>query len=319
MPPRTRLLYLYLLPPAALLTLTYTTHRTLTDLEHKYPAIPASQGSTAALTTPTDPSTQRCAEIDIYQARVPVRALLRAEAAITGTTVPENLPTDKRPEVSPATLQKAWAHLFLTSPILQTEAKLLGLCTQGTFHPGDVGLSAGGFAPVAADPDTTANNNNTDHPESRGQDQGQGQGQAQGQAQAQPQHKRHLINGGFTVERPPEHPGGLLASWRVPDGARRVFEALAHWGYPCRLMSGGRHEWGVSEVYLVDSEGQREGPGPGPGEWVVDVRFGSAHDYEIVAAEGERQKVVPRWVGRLHRGYARVLVEDAVRRLGEYD
>ncbi|RAH84774.1 hypothetical protein BO86DRAFT_278329, partial [Aspergillus japonicus CBS 114.51] len=255
----------------------YTTHRTLTDLEHKYPAIPPSQGSTAALTTPTNPSTQRCAEIDIYQARVPVRALLRAEAAITASAaITENPAADNTtpPNVSPATLQKAWAHLFLTSPILQTEAKLIGLCTQGTFHPGDVGLSAGGFGPVAADGD---NQNNTGH-------------------------KRQLINGGFTVERTPEHPGGLLASWQVPDGARRFFESLAHWGYPCRLMSGGRHEWGVSEVYFVNSKGN--GEGQGQGEWVVDVRFGSAHDYEIVAAEGERQKVVPRWVGRLHRGYA---------------
>ncbi|OJJ99960.1 hypothetical protein ASPACDRAFT_43598 [Aspergillus aculeatus ATCC 16872] len=294
--PRLRLLYL-LTPPALL---TYTIHRTLTRLETKYPPVPADQGSTRALTTPANPSTQRCAEIDIYQARVPVRALLRAEAALTGTTNPKTITENNTdnpatpPEVSQATLQKAWAHLFLTSPILQTEAKLIGLLTTGRFHPGDVGLSAGGFAPLPSD---TVTDNDLKNPEN------------------QPQHKRQLINGGFTVERAPEIPGGLLASWRIPAEARAFFERLAQWGYPCRLMSGGRHEWGVSEVYFCKSEEGEGKAGAGAGEWVVDVRFGSAHDYEIVEAEGNAQKVVPRWVGRLHRGFARLLVEDAVRRL----
>ncbi|RAK74029.1 uncharacterized protein BO72DRAFT_530557 [Aspergillus fijiensis CBS 313.89] len=316
MPPRLRLRLLYLLTPPTLLT--YTIHRTLTHLETKYPPIPAAQGSTAALTTPTNPSTQRCAEIDIYQARVPVRALLRAEAALTGTdpnttttttTTTENNP-DNPPRISQATLQKAWAHLFLTSPILQTEAKLIGLLTTGRFHPGDVGLSAAGFAAVPSEtvPDTVIDTDTAPKdPESQGWQ------------------KRKLINGGFIVERDPESPGGLLASWRIPDEAREFFERLARWGYPCRLMSGGRHEWGVSEVYFCKSEdgggGEGEGEGEGEGkagEWVVDVRFGSAHDYEIVEAEGAAQKVVPRWVGRLHRGFARVLVEDAVRRLRDW-
>ncbi|RAH65147.1 uncharacterized protein BO66DRAFT_405753 [Aspergillus aculeatinus CBS 121060] len=301
--PRLRLRLLYLLTPPALLT--YTIHRTLTHLETKYPPIPAAQGSTAALTTPTNPSIQRCAEIDIYQARVPVRALLRAEAALTGTdtTTTENNPENTTPpRISQATLQKAWAHLFLTSPILQTEAKLIGLLTTGRFHPGDVGLSAAGFAAVPPDtvPDTVIDTD-TAHDLTDPQSQGW--------------QKRKLINGGFTVERDPESPGGLLASWRVPDAARGFFERLARWGYPCRLMSGGRHEWGVSEVYFCRSEDGGEGEGKA-GEWVVDVRFGSAHDYEIVEAEGAAQKVVPRWVGRLHRGFARALVEDAVRRLG---
>lgn len=68
-------------------------------------------------------------------------------------------------------------------------------------------------------------------------------------------------------------------------------------------MSGGRHELSISEVYVYQ------------GEEVVDVRFASAHDYEVISDEEPMQKKVPAWVGRLHRGYARALVDWAVRDL----
>lgn len=68
-------------------------------------------------------------------------------------------------------------------------------------------------------------------------------------------------------------------------------------------MSGGRHELNISELYIYQ------------GEEVVDVRFASAHDYQIISDEEEKQKIVPAWVGRLHRGYARALVDWAVRDL----
>ena len=53
------------------------------------------------------------------------------------------------------------------------------------------------------------------------------------------------------------------------------------------------------------------------GKDVVDVRFASAQDYEVVDDEEQKQKIVPAWVGRLHRGYARALVDWAVRDLAE--
>ncbi|RAL12197.1 uncharacterized protein BO97DRAFT_390445 [Aspergillus homomorphus CBS 101889] len=284
MSPGTRLLYL-LTPPALL---TYTVHRGLTHLEAKYPAVPPEQASSRALTTPENPATQRCAEIDIYQARVPVEGLLRAAAAAAAAATnnnPNTSNTNLSPTINTQTLQTAWAILFLTSPIIQTEAKLIGLLTTGKFHPGDVGLSPAGFQPPEPSPDNPAPT------------------------------KRKLINGGFIVERQPtESPYGLLASWKIPNEPREFFERIAQWGYPWRLMSGGRHEWSVSEPYLVDeSEGAADGTKER--EWVVDVRFASAHDYEVVEAEGERQKVIPGWGGRLHRGFAMLLVEDTVRRV----
>ncbi|CAG8893843.1 unnamed protein product [Penicillium nalgiovense] len=53
----------------------------------------------------------------------------------------------------------------------------------------------------------------------------------------------------------------------------------------------------------------------------VEVRFASAHDYEVVDAEGEleKQKIIPAWVLRLHRGYARFILDSAVRELQEVE
>ncbi|KAF2136326.1 uncharacterized protein K452DRAFT_292522 [Aplosporella prunicola CBS 121167] len=111
---------------------------------------------------------------------------------------------------------------------------------------------------------------------------------------------QELLNGVFGVVRAPGRAQPLLLSWAFPARARGACEALARWGYPWRFMSGGRHELGVGEV---DKEG------------MVEVRFASAHDYEVVDEEGERQKTIPAWTGRLHRAWARWLLDERVRRL----
>ena len=73
-------------------------------------------------------------------------------------------------------------------------------------------------------------------------------------------------------------------------------------------MSGGRHEISVSRP---DTEGDEIR------EPFVEVRFASAHDYETVSEEGglEKQKKIPEWTGRLHRGYARWVLDSAVQEL----
>lgn len=121
------------------------------------------------------------------------------------------------------------------------------------------------------------------------------------------------MNGMLSVERSPSSgswlsmsgPSALLVSWKVSDIAREFFEKIAGYGYPWRLMSGGRHEVSVSKPFKEE------------GRQVVEVRFASAHDYEIIPDEGEleKQKVIPAWSGRLHRGFARLILDSAVREL----
>ncbi|CAG8133845.1 unnamed protein product [Penicillium olsonii] len=116
---------------------------------------------------------------------------------------------------------------------------------------------------------------------------------------------RVLLNGGLRVQRVPgadEDSNGLLVSMRLPDGPRLFFEAIARWGYPWRLMTCVRHEMSVSEPYEMK------------GEKFVQVGFASAHDYEVVETEGalDQQKLLPAWVSRLHRGYARYVLDSTV-------
>lgn len=171
-------------------------------------------------------------------------------------------------------LEEAWARSMLRSKLLRVEGSILGLFTRGTFTPGDIGEH--GFR--AGDQD-------------------------------KPQ---KLLNGVLYTQRVPGADGdsrGLLVAWYMADEPRGFFEKIARWGYPWRLMSGGRHEMSVSEPYDV--------PGLGP---VVDVIFAGAHDYEIVEEESVRQKVIPRWVMRLHAGYARLLLDFAMREVvDEYE
>ncbi|TFK86006.1 hypothetical protein K466DRAFT_587614 [Polyporus arcularius HHB13444] len=113
---------------------------------------------------------------------------------------------------------------------------------------------------------------------------------------------QRLLNVAFEVRRPPTSGKPLLVSWKMPDGAVAFFRRLGAYGYPWRLLSGGREEFAVGEV---DAEG------------MVEVGFSSAHDYENVKEEGDAQKTVPRWSARLHRAYAMLLLDEraeAIRR-----
>lgn len=120
-----------------------------------------------------------------------------------------------------------------------------------------------------------------------------------------------LLNGGFEVLRAPSqppsifrpltHPEPLLVQWVFPPHLVAFCrKAAADWGYPFRFMSGGRHEFSVGGV---DNHG------------MVEVRFGSAHDYEWVDSEGKSQKAIPEWTSRLHRAYAIWLLDERIQAL----
>lgn len=164
-------------------------------------------------------------------------------------------------------LEEAWARAVLSCAPIRTEASVVGLLKNRSYTPGDVGEE--GFT---ADSKTGA--------------------------------PRALLHGLFVVEQEPGQRGsnGLLVSWNMSDDPRLFFEKIARWGYPWRLMSGGRHEMSVSEPFEVKGKGK-----------FVEVRFSAAHDYEVVPAEGYAQKIVPEWTNRLHRGYARVVLDVATK------
>lgn len=122
---------------------------------------------------------------------------------------------------------------------------------------------------------------------------------------------QQLLNGVFEVLKPPSpprsifhplaHPEPLLVRWVFPTHlVASCRKAATEWGYPFRFMSGGRHEFSVGDV---DHQG------------IVEVRFGSAHDYEWVDSEGRNQKTVPEWVARLHRAYSMWLLDERVQTL----
>lgn len=104
-----------------------------------------------------------------------------------------------------------------------------------------------------------------------------------------------LLHDLFLVLRPAGPRSPLLVAWQLPDEPVSFFRRIAHWGYPWRLMTGGRHEFGVGPI---DAEG------------MVEVRHGSAHDYEWVEEEGNAQKTIPEWVKRFHKAYAMWLLDE---------
>ncbi|KDQ55187.1 hypothetical protein JAAARDRAFT_103613, partial [Jaapia argillacea MUCL 33604] len=124
-----------------------------------------------------------------------------------------------------------------------------------------------------------------------------------GFAPAQP-----LLHSFLTVEDPPSAVQPSTMSWHNPPSLIRFFEKIASWGYPFRLMSGGRHTLEV----MMDDKG---GGGEEGGEWVLS--FGCAHDYERVnPVDGKEDgKVVPEWVGWAHKTWARWLLDGAVKEL----
>ncbi|KIP09281.1 hypothetical protein PHLGIDRAFT_48797, partial [Phlebiopsis gigantea 11061_1 CR5-6] len=114
-----------------------------------------------------------------------------------------------------------------------------------------------------------------------------------------------LVGGALQTRRPPARGSPLLVSWDNPPYVVRFFERLAAWGYPWRMMEGGRHEWSIGQVGRL----------PGESEDMVEVRFSAAHDYKIIEGEAGEGKIIPQWVLRGHRAYARLLLDEAVRGL----
>ncbi len=55
-----------------------------------------------------------------------------------------------------------------------------------------------------------------------------------------------------------------MARWKMPPAPVKLFETLAKYGYPWRLMDGGRHDFPVVE----------------DGDQVL-VGFSAAHDYAV--------------------------------------
>ncbi|GFN15029.1 uncharacterized protein AtWU_04829 [Aspergillus tubingensis] len=293
MRPSTRLLILTT-PP---IILTYTTHRYLCTLEAKYPPIDPTTTTSLALRTPSNPTTQHCPEIDVYEAKhIPVKSLLKRYS-----TLLQSYPkTHDSTTTNKATLTNAWVLTFLNTKPLIVEGSLAGLIKNKSYSPGDTGVTDPEFIPTSTPTNTSSLTYKlsslfiTPKPHNYSSDPTT--------EKSKESDRRPLLNSVFTAQHS-SPTTGLLLSWNMPDEPRLFFEKIARWGYPWRLMSGGRHELNISEVYIYQ------------GEEVVDVRFASAHDYQIISDEEQTQKIVPAWVGRLHRGYARALVDWAVRDL----
>ncbi|CEL08098.1 hypothetical protein ASPCAL11251 [Aspergillus calidoustus] len=258
----------------------YAVHRGISNLESRYPRLPVDDStSSLEFRTPSSPSTQHSPHIDIYAARIPLKALLARTDNPSEITTADN-----------ATLSTTWARSVFGSRLFRFEGSVIGFFTERKFNPGDIGGTPDAFNPIPVIPGTDSNSEPSEQVT---------------------EIKRPLLHGIFIVERPPspDSPHGLLGSWKMSDEPREFFEKIARWGYPWRLMSGGRHELSVSEPYEVPG---LEGEGP-----FVDVRFASAHDYEVVPEEGglDKQKTIPEWSARMHRGYAMLILDVAVREL----
>ncbi|KAK0497726.1 hypothetical protein EDD18DRAFT_1159043 [Armillaria luteobubalina] len=104
-----------------------------------------------------------------------------------------------------------------------------------------------------------------------------------------------LVGGALEVVQPPSSTSQLTTRWACPEGAIRFFETVARYGYPWRLMEGGRHDMPV----------ERDGDD-------VLVGFSSAHDYAVLDGD---DKVVPRWAEWAHYMYARFILDDGVKEL----
>ncbi|KAL4941660.1 hypothetical protein BDV06DRAFT_178077 [Aspergillus oleicola] len=276
---------LYILTPPALGV--WAIDRKLSALEAKYPALPVDDSTcSAALRTPSNPGVKHTPHIDIYSARVRYRDWIPHE-----WLDPQMLKFVDDPlfqlMMNAAHLQE-WPTVFFSSRLMRLEGSIIGYFSGCGFQPGDRGDSKQGFNPIFDPARMLSGQNN-----------------------------RRLLNGALTVERPPTdfdpyqpydwNPYGLLVSWKMPNGPRLFFEKIARWGYPWRLMSGGRHEFTVEGPYYI--------PGRDDEGLFFEFRFASAHDYQIVPEEGDlsRQKTIPKWTARLHRGYARLLLDRAVK------
>ncbi|KAL1968121.1 hypothetical protein VTN77DRAFT_2252 [Rasamsonia byssochlamydoides] len=267
----------------------YSVQRWLSSLEARYPPVDTTTTTTTVLRTPCNPATQRCAYIDTYAARVPLRILLQRQQQYQQARGrrEEEANNDKE------NLHITWAKAFFGSRIMRAETPFIGLPSASDeidrsikfVSASDEVYQHGSLAFVTDQQislvTTSINTKKKD------------------------KHERQ-----YPAEWQPAE--GVLFCWHMPTRPRKFFESLARWGYPWRLMSGGRHELRVSRPFIPDNNQDELEPEP-----MVEVRFATAHDYEVVPAEGplEKQKIIPAWTLRLHRAYARLLLDRAVREL----
>lgn len=235
----------------------YGSHLYLSSLERRYPALPPEATTHKILEIPDDPKNQRCAYVDVFAARIPLRKLLGPDS---------DLKADKD-------LALVWAQRFLDSRIMRMERKSFGL------------------------PSFTAEDGSTS---STLREAKEGDWQV-GELRVM---RSNAASKGTLFQRSKPRVDAVLFCWRMPDEPRLFFEKIAAWGYPWRLMSGGRHELNVQ---LLETTGDEEP--------MVEVRFAAAHDYQIVPSEGDNQKIIPMWVMRLHRGFGRFVLDRAVKEL----
>lgn len=186
---------------------------------------------------------------------------------VYGAKIPAKLLSEQGSLDGAVSSQEAWARFFLQSPILKFEGRMVGGFTRGPgdlgekgFHIGQKLLNGMGEVIVASARPATVPLNASTHQEAP-----------------------------------------ILLQWEFPPpGVDLYRKAAKDWGFPYRVMSYGRHEFGLGEV---DEEG------------MVEVRFATAHDYEWLPEEGDAQKLQPKWVGRLHRAFAMWLLDERVRAL----
>lgn len=288
---RLRLFYI-LAPPVAI---TYCTHRGLSNLEARYPALPADDTTcSAALRTPNRLFTQHTPRIDVYCAHIPLQHI-----SLSTSTPPPLRFSSWVTAFLNASFNFRWAFAVFDTPILRWEDRVISLITKRQnssrdflspqFHldmfsafPITVGIDKHRHTIMGIDKERWMKNE-----------------------------KQKLLLDILTIDRLPSmtSPYGLLVSWKMSDGLRLFFEKIARWGYPWRLMSGGRYEFSASMPFLIPGR-EHEG-------MFVEVRIASAHDYEVVSGEGDlaSQKTIPKLAARLHGAYARLILAQAVERV----
>jgi len=238
------------------------------NLIARYPPLDPQLHGSSFLRNPSSWPTDQAtytAYTDVYGARVPLSVFHKIV---------------QQGDLSPRSLTLEWARIALRSKVLAIESKIVGCGRQGDL--GQDNLIAG----------------------------------------------QKLLNGVFTVATVPRDRstgrGFLLTSlngsvseganldentlgvcWSVPFEAVQLFEKISRWGYPFRLMLGGRHEFTATLLSPTRADSEHE----------VLVRFSAAHDHLICDEEGslEKQKRIPKWVQWSHRVFARWVLDEAVK------
>ncbi|GAA6002585.1 uncharacterized protein JCM10292_007745 [Rhodotorula paludigena] len=264
---------------------TAAAHVYLSRLEQRVKLLNPPEDS--PLRVPRGGKSQRVHDIEHWTVAVPLARLVAAQHALekrcpahepqmAASTVLQRLGADatsttrqpSRLKPDPTALTLAWTRLFLTSPPMTLQARVFGGFSPalGTGYSGATGFHPG----------------------------------------------QSLLNGLFHVVRVPApepvapSSDELLAQFDMPPDLVRFFERVARWGYPWRLMSGGRHTWQASLLQTAEES-----------EPLVELRFGCAHDYARTGGRDGREdgKIMPPLVNWAHRVYARVLVDQAAKRI----